>query len=125
MRLKSRWDGGLGRVGIIVTADRVVIPAHSEKVGSDSEWIEVDLNGNLRDRLRMPQNWDVAEFAFTADDHVYLRSQDRQLLTLDTASHAWKSVSNQGTVLMGADANHLVYRKSGTGPIQLQWFNRP
>ena len=105
----------LGRVGIMVTADRVGILADSGKVGSDLEWVELDLSGNLRDRLRTTQDLG-AEIALT---------QDRQFLTLDTASHAWQSIPNQGAILMGADANNLVYRKSSTGPIQLQWFNRP
>jgi hypothetical protein len=113
-----------GRNGIVVTADRVGVLAHPGE-GSVSEWVELDLNGNVRDRLRTPQHSPIGVFAFTADGHVFLGGHNNDLLTIDPALHEWKSLPHQSTVLMGADANTLVYRKSGLGPIELQWFNQP
>jgi hypothetical protein len=94
-------------------------------MGPEREWVELDLNGKIVERLRadrtMPEPTSVA---FTADDHVYLYG-GRQLFTLDTASHAWKPIPKEEGMLAGADGNNLVYRQAWHGLIRLQWFNQP
>jgi hypothetical protein len=112
-------------VHIQVTNDRVGIFAYSGKTGANAEWVELDLNGNLLGRYRTD---DALQAAFTADDHVYLTGRKLgEVYTLDHASHTWKLTPQQvAGMLMGADANSLVYRVGkNVGPILLQWFNQP
>jgi hypothetical protein len=112
-----------------VTQDRVGILAFSGKTGGNTEWLELDWDGNVLERsrtdnLHLAGSWG----AFTADDHVYLQGPKwGQVYTLDHASHTWNLFQQLGVgMLMGADSNNLVYRgESNTGPILLRWFNQP
>ena len=109
-----------------MTGDRVGILAYSGKTGAQSEWVELDLNGNvlLRSRIdNLTSRVDVV--AFTSDDHVYLSGNRGEFYTLDHSSSKWVSVPRQGDMLLGADGTRLVYRQREPRPIQLQWFERP
>jgi hypothetical protein len=116
-----------GELTIEVTPDRVGVLVYSGRVGTDREWVELDWNGRIIERLRIDSAvQSPASVAFTADDHVYLQGACHQeLFTLDSSSHALRRIPDQGAILMGADGNDLVYQQSDWGPIQLQWFNRP
>jgi hypothetical protein len=115
-----------GDLGIQVTPDRVGVLVYAGTIGTKREWVELDLNGNIVERLRVDSVRSPTQFAFTADNHVYFQGEGSgPLFTLDNASHALKSVPNQSTNLMGADGNDLVYKEGCCGEIQLQWFNQP
>lgn len=114
--------------GIRVTADRVGVATKSRFPGAPAfrEWIELDLKGDVRDRLEMPPNLWAHDFAFTADDGVHFWvTGGTSNFKLDTASRSWKSFPAHDSLLMGADGNHLVYGKTGPGPVELQWFDQP
>jgi hypothetical protein len=119
--------GAAGPGNIAVTSDRVGVVAYSGDTGSHGEWIELDLNGHPIDRLRIDNiaKGNVALGAFSADDHVYLQGPRGETYTIDAASHSWRSVATQRGLLLGADGINLVYRKDGSRPVQLQWFNQP
>jgi hypothetical protein len=109
-----------------VTGDRVGILVYSGKTLAQSEWVEMDLNGNVLRRSRTDDlTSQVDVVAFTADDHVYLSGNRGELYTLDDSSSKWVSVPRQGDMLVGADGTRLVYRQRVPRPIQLQWFERP
>jgi hypothetical protein len=111
---------------IAVTGDRVGILVYSGKTLAQSEWVEMDLNGNVLRRSRTDDlTSQVDVVAFTADDHVYLSGNRGELYTLDDSSSKWVSVPRQGDMLVGADGTRLVYRQRVPRPIQLQWFERP
>jgi hypothetical protein len=111
---------------IAVTGDRVGILAYSGKTGAHSEWVELDLNGNVLLRSRTDDLTSrVDAVAFTADDHVYLSGNRGEFYTLDHSSNKWVSVQRQGEVLLGVDGTRLVYRQRAMRPIQLQWFDQP
>jgi hypothetical protein len=111
---------------IQVTKDRVGVLIGSGKSGNDKEWVELDLRGNAIDRVRFENDSGIIRIALTEDDHVYLQAHGYgDLFMLDRAAHAWKPVPNQASALVGADGNRLVYRKSGSGPMLLQWFDQP
>jgi hypothetical protein len=112
---------------IEVTPDRVGVLVCSENSSLNREWIDLDLNGRIIERLRIDRVVrSPATVAFTADDHVYLQGADLgTLFTIDTVLHALKPVPNQGVSLMGADGNKLVYQQACCGLIRLQWFNQP
>jgi hypothetical protein len=111
---------------IAVTGDRVGILAYSGKTSAHSEWVELDLNGNVLLRSRTDDLTSRVDLvAFTADDHVYLSGNRGEFYTLDHSSNQWVPVPRQGDVLLGVDGTRLVYRQRETRPIQLQWFDQP
>ncbi|HXI40113.1 MAG TPA: hypothetical protein VNH83_09045, partial [Bryobacteraceae bacterium] len=115
---------------ITVTHDRVGVLAWRES-SDDLEWVELDLNGNLTGRWRVPGNRSETSFAFTSDNHLYALRRDRhgkirRLFVLDHASSTLKEVDApiQGA-LYGADGDELVFSGWGEGPMHLQWFKQP
>jgi hypothetical protein len=130
---RSSFPKGLGpgsagdELRIEVTRDRVGVLVYSGNTSLNREWIELDLNGRIIERLRIDSVVrSPASVAFTADDHVYLQGADKgTLFTIATVLQALKPVPNQGASLMGADDNNLVYRQACCGLIQLQWFHQP
>jgi hypothetical protein len=116
-----------GDLGIQVTPDRVGVLVYAGTIGTKREWVELDLNGKIVERLRVDNVRSPTLFAFTADNHVYFQGEGGggPLFTLDNASHALKSVPKQAAGLMGADENDLVYREGCCGAVQLQWFSQP
>jgi hypothetical protein len=119
--------GGAGPY-LAVTHDRVAILAYSGKTGANTEWIELDWNGNVLERLRTDDVLHgVVSGALTTDDHIYLQGYKwGEVYTLDHATHTWKSLQQAPGPLMGADNNSLVYHSAtNAGPILLQWFLQP
>jgi hypothetical protein len=109
---------------IAVTGDRVGVLAGD--TSAHAEWIELDLIGNVLQRLRTDSVTSrIDSVAFTADDHVYLSATRGELFTLDHSSNKWVPVPMQSDVLVGADGTRLVYMQRATRPIQLQWFDQP
>jgi hypothetical protein len=114
---------GVPGVHIEVTHDRVGVLAYSGNPSGSTEWIELDLDGNLLNRSRVDSVMpNVA--AFTEDDHVYLGRSNGDVYTIDAASHAWRPIPKHEGTFMGVEGNSLVYRQGrNSGPIQLRWFN--
>jgi hypothetical protein len=82
--LEPGAQGGPAR--IMVTKDRVGVLAVSGNSGNQTEWLELDLNGNVIERSRLDRILrEVFVAAFTADDHVYLGGNE-ELYTLDHSS---------------------------------------
>jgi hypothetical protein len=113
---------------IAITKDRVGILAFSGNVGSQTEWLELDLNGNVIERSRLDNVLrQIFVSAFTEDDHVYLGG-NQELYTLDHSSHMWKSTpfTPKKGRLMGAHGEKLVYDVgSSRGPMELQCVDQP
>jgi hypothetical protein len=112
----------------MVTKDRVGILAVSGNPGNKTEWLELDLNGNVIERSRLDNVLRrIFVGALTADDHVYLGGNE-ELYTLDPSSRMWKPTLSTPKLrgrLMGADGVKLVYHtQSGRGPIELQCFDQ-
>ncbi|MGD0618821.1 MAG: hypothetical protein ABSB67_14285 [Bryobacteraceae bacterium] len=116
-----------GDLGIQVTPGRVGVLVYAGTTSKNREWVELDLNGKIVERLRVDNVRSPTQFAFTADNHVYFQGEGGggSLLTLDNALDALKSVPKQATNLMGADGNDLVYQGGCCGEVNLQWFSQP
>jgi hypothetical protein len=111
-------------VRIMVSKDRVGVLAFSGNLGFKTEWLELDLRGNVVERSRL-DNRQIFAAAFTADDHIYLGG-DKELYTLDHSSHMWRPTPKLKGSLMGADGLKLVYSVgSPRGAIELQCFDQP
>jgi hypothetical protein len=110
----------------MVTKDRVGVLAFSGDSGNKTEWLELNLNGNVIERSRLDNVLrEVFVAAFTSDDRVYLGGNE-ELYTLDHSSHMWKPTPKQLGWLMGAHGDRLVYDvRSGRGPIELQCVDQP
>ncbi len=119
--------GGTGpTTHIEVTKDWIGIVVNSGKTGLNSEWLKMDLRGNIVERSRLDNVvHGVASAALTVDGHVYLNGWSGEFCSLDASSSTWKSLPKQGDRLLGADGNSLVYMKAGSGPVQLEWFSQP
>lgn len=112
---------------ISATSDRIDVLGESGKQGPSMEWVELDWNGNVLDRLRMEdQVADVVAFAVTDDHRVFLSGLNNEVYELDRAAQVWKLIRKSGpTRLLGADGKDLVFEKQGSVPIALQWFHAP
>jgi len=117
---------GLG-TQITVTRDRVDVVAHSGEAGF--EWVELDWNGNILDRIRIGHlHIYPMRLAMTDDDRVFLSGEQGGLYELDRAAHTWELIRRKGPMFMGIDGKDLVFeeqRSASSGPITLQWLKTP
>jgi hypothetical protein len=120
---------------ITVAHDRVGLWVNSGMDSGKTEWVELDLDGNLTGRWRLdPFSYEL-RVAFTQDGHVFIQhaNSDPQshsvtysLLTLDRTSSTWQSVqSAPAGRLVSADDDALIFADRGPGPIHLRWYPHP
>jgi len=117
---------------ITVAHDRVGLWAYSGDSGNQTEWVELDSNGNLLGRWRLDQfSWDT-KIALTTDGHLFVQSRDSKtkayrLYTLDRASATWQAVEAPPSGrLEGADGNTLVFSDFvKPGPMHVRWYQHP
>ncbi len=116
---------------ITVAHDRVGLWAVSGTLGSETEWVELDLNGNLSGRWRLDQFGQNAKPAFTRDDSFFVQVWDnktsaQRFYTLDRASSGWRAMDAAPSGwLEGADGDALVFSDGGLGPMHLRWYRHP
>jgi len=103
--------------------------------GTQTEWVELNLDGQLTGRWRLDSYSYEAKVAFTSDGHVFLqhanlspsgRSVTYELLTLDRASSTWRPVqaAPEGE-LVSADGDKLIFADRANGPMHLRWYAHP
>jgi len=115
---------------IVVAQDRVGLFAFSGSNGSLNEWVEIDLSGKLIRRLRLDQE-EFTPMAFTADGHPYRKPNYKSALqVLSQTTSEWQEAGMEAGIgalgsLLGSDGNSLVFSPTASGPITMQWFNRP
>lgn len=114
---------------ITVTVDRVGVEVVSGKVGSQREWVELDLNGNILGRFKLdPAQHFHHGVAFTADDQAYVHRYDEQVKAervyrLNHASCEWEPVNSpNGMMLYGADGTNLVFANWPDRIMHLAWY---
>ncbi|MGA2030610.1 MAG: hypothetical protein ABSG87_11125 [Verrucomicrobiota bacterium] len=116
---------------ITVAHDRIGLWAVSGTRGSQTEWVELDLNGNLTGRWRLDQFGLNPKLALTRDGSFFVQVWDdqtrtHQFYTLDRASSEWRAVDTAPSGwLEGADGDALVFRDGSLGPMHLQWYRHP
>ena len=92
-------SGGAGPQ-IAVTSDRVDVVVFSGKVGDKLEWVELDWNGNVLDRIRLEDlHIYPMRLAMTDDDRVFLSGEGGDLYELGRATHTWKLIWRKGLKL--------------------------
>jgi hypothetical protein len=124
----ERWQ----KSNAITAAHRSVgLWVYSGKSSAETEWVELDLTGNMSGRWRLDQfNYDT-KVAFTSDGHVFVQAFDlkakiHRLYTLDRPSSTWKLVDpSPDGWLDSADADALVFSDFGLGPIHARWYPHP
>lgn len=116
---------------ITVAHDRVGLWAVSGTRGTETEWVELDLNGNLSGRWRLDRFGPHPKLAFTGDDYFFVQVWDDKTSTqrfyaLDRASSEWRAIDTAPSGwLEGADGDALVFRDEGLGPMHLRWYRHP
>lgn len=118
---------------ITVTRDKVGLLVVSGMDGDKTEWVELDLNGNLTGRWRLDQFVNDLRVAFTADDHIFvyyrgLDGRNAHLSTLDREASTWKQVPWQWVplgYLASADGEQLIFSDYSSGPIHVSWYQHP
>jgi hypothetical protein len=111
-----------------VANDRIGILATSGRAGSQQEWIELDLQGNLMGRWRLEES-NMARVAMTADAHVYVQKGNGPSVTrffeLDRIASTWTPVTPPTTDrFCGAEGDQLVFAAWKPGPMHLRWFDQ-
>jgi hypothetical protein len=115
---------------ITVARDRIGLSAYSGQDSDASEWVEMDLSGNLLGRWRLDQFRTNTRIAFTKDNSLFVQSRDSKglahLYMLDRASSTWRIVetSPKGR-LEGAHGDSLVFSDPGFGPMHVRWYSLP
>lgn len=124
-------------VGIQVSKDRVGIRAVSgEESSAQTEWLELDLSGNLLGRWRVDDVTKKGKPALAADGEVFLQDQwvhNRigralcPLYRLDRQAGQWKRVESAPSgFLLGADGDALVFARDYVpGKVHLLWYEHP
>jgi len=116
---------------ITVSRDRVGLLLVSGMDSDKTEWVELDLSGNLTGRWRLDQFVNDLRVAFTADDHIFVSYRDSDgrnphLSTLDRETSTWQQVpSVPAGYLAGADGDQLIFADFTAGPIHVRWYNHP
>ncbi len=116
---------------ITVAHDRVGLWAVSGALGAQTEWVELDLNGNLSGRWRLDQFGQHAKLALTRDGSFFVQVWDdktssQRFYTLDRATSEWRAMDTAPDGwLEGADGDALVFRDTGLGPMHLRWYRHP
>jgi hypothetical protein len=117
---------------ITVAHDRVGLWAYSGENDDQTEWVELDLNGNLLGRWRLDQFYRDTRIAYTSDGNVFVQSRDsktniQRLYTLDRASSTWQAVDGSpGGWLEAADGDALVFSEFvKPGPMHVRWYQHP
>ena len=120
---------------ITVSHDRVGLWVYSGMDSTKSEWVELDLNGNLTGRWRLDRFYDPdLRVALTSDGHVFVqranpdphRAVSYSLLTLDRTSSTWQTVqSAPGGRLASADGDALIFEENRSRPMHMSWYQHP
>jgi hypothetical protein len=114
---------------ITVTNDRVGVVADSGNVGTQREWVELGLNGDLLGRWKLDPSTSGG-VAFTSDNHVYVHRFDRaakswRVFRLNREKSTWEAVSAPNLDLYGADGDKLVFAEWPNGVMHLSWYPQP
>jgi hypothetical protein len=118
--MRWQWSGSMN-----VGKGRIGIWAVSGTVSNQTEWVELDLKGNVLGRWRVDRYPVTARFAMTSDGGVFFQMNEDQgrVYTLDRSSSSWKLVADAPTGrLEGADGNLLVFSDQNLGPVHLRWY---
>jgi hypothetical protein len=118
---------------IAVSHDTVGLLVLSGTDSNKTEWVELDLKGNLRGRWRLDQFVNELRAAFTSDGHVFVYYRDMDgrnphLSTLDREASTWKQLLWQwvpNSYLASADGEQLIFADYGAGPMRLRWYQHP
>ena len=116
---------------IVVAHDRVGLWAYSGASGDETEWVELDLSGNLLGRWRLDQFARGTKVALTTDGHVFVQTRDAKfpndrLYTLERASATWQALSDPPPgEMQGADGDTLAFSEWGSGPMLVRWYRHP
>jgi len=118
-----------------ITASHTAIGLWVTSGGGNTEWVELDLDGNLTGRWRLAKFSYDSRVAFTSDGHAFIQHANVDatthevtytLLMLDRSSSSWRLVSSSPAgYLVGADGDDLIFADTATGPIHLRWYQHP
>jgi hypothetical protein len=115
---------------ITVTSDRVGVEATSGVLGTQREWIELGLNGDLLGRWKLDPSNQPGSVAFTSDNQVYLPRWDPgtrsgRVFRLNREKSTWEVVSAPNLHLYGADGDKLVFANWDGFVMHLSWYPQP
>ena len=116
---------------IAVAHDRVGLWVYSAKNGNATEWVELDLNGNLLGRWPLDPFYRNTRMALTTDGHVFVQHFDPEaetyrIHTLSRDSSTWQLVEGAPNGwLEGADGDALVFSDFGLGLMHVRWYQHP
>lgn len=111
--------------------DFIGLVAFSGDTGDQQEWVEVDLNGNIRVRSRL-DGMSFPAVSLTADGNVYAKRRDpntqwdKIVVRLDRETSKWQVVPVAADgILFGSDGDQLIFGSWNTGVIVLHWLKQP
>jgi hypothetical protein len=121
---------------ITVAHDRVGLWVNSGPGGTMTEWVELDLDGNLTGRWRLDPFSHELRVALTSDGRAFVqhlsnvdsntRALTYRVLTLNRSSSSWQPIPTAPSGrLVGAEGETLIFADFGMVPIHLRWYPHP
>ena len=113
---------------ITITSDRVGIDARSGTVGTQREWVELGLNGDVLGRWKLDPSDTFPGVVLTSDNQVYVQRREgksRRVFRLNREKSTWEPVTAPNLILYGADGDKLVFAEWPHGVVHLSWYQQP
>lgn len=115
---------------ITVTSDRVGVEATSGDLGTQREWVELGLNGDVLGRWKLDPSDRPGSVALASDDQVYVPRLDSdakswRVFRLNREKSTWEALSAPNLELYGADGDKLVFADWAGGVMHLSWYPQP
>jgi hypothetical protein len=115
---------------ITVTDDRVGIEVFSGTSGTQKEWLELDLSGDVTGRWALDPHLRFPGVVLTSDNLAYVqRSGDvaktERLFRLNRALSKWEPVEAPNAMLYGSDGRELVFGRPDGAVLRMSWYPQP
>jgi hypothetical protein len=121
---------------ITVTDDRVGVEVFSGTIGTQKEWVELDLSGNVTGRWTLDPAPRFPGVVLTGDNQAYVERFDQaakryQLFRLNRAQSSWEQVEapnamlSANVMLYGSDGRELVFGRHDGAILRMSWYPQP
>jgi hypothetical protein len=115
---------------ITVTDHRVGVEVFSGTSGTQKEWVELDLNGNVTGRWALAPPTPFPGVVLTSDNQAYVQRFDgiakvMGVFRLNRVLSIWEPVEAPNVMLYGADGRELFFGRPDGATLHMSWYPQP